>query len=138
MMARRMQWTSACRLDIEEIDAQHCLLFAIANEMLDFDNSRDQLPEFKFLFNHLRRYINEHFTHEGDFMQSIDYPQLAAQQGKHQAVVIEINGLLQDSKNLNELHLILKQRLWHWVKEPILVEDQKYARWYHQSDSSQK
>jgi hemerythrin len=131
IMGQRMQWTPACRLDIEAINAQHRLLFAIANEMPDFDDYRDQLPEFKYPFNHLRRYIDEHFKYEEDFLQSINYPDLQQHQGNHQKIIAGINGLLQESKNLNQLHLKLQSLLRRWIKDHILVEDKRYAQWYH-------
>ncbi len=128
-MPERMKWTKDCRLGIDQIDSQHRLLFAIANELIDFENPAEEAPEFKFLLNHLRQYVNEHFKNEEKFMQDIQYPDLDEHIQKHQVIIEEINGLLKGVKSLDELKDRLEIQMNKWIKEHILTEDKKLQEW---------
>ena len=139
-MAERMKWTKDCRLGIDHIDSQHRLLFAIANELIDFENPMEEAPEFKFLLNHLRQYVDDHFKSEEKYMQNIQYPDLDDHTQKHQEIVEEINELLKGIKTLNELKEKMDVLLKKWIKEHILMEDKKIADWMEitKKDSNQE
>ena len=132
-MNRGMKWTKECRLGINVIDSQHRLLFAIANELMDFENPKNERPEFSYLFDHLRKYIDEHFQYEENFLKEINYPEYDAHLKKHVVIVQEINGVLKSSQDLSELKKQLDALMLNWIKNHILVEDRKYASWYKQN-----
>lgn len=128
-MGERMKWAKECRLGIDHIDSEHRLLFAIANELIDFENPMEEAPEFKYLLNHLRQYVGDHFKSEEKYMQDIQYPDFDDHIQKHHAIVEEINGLLKGSKTLNELKGKMEKLLKKWIKEHILMEDKKISEW---------
>ncbi|MFZ5571909.1 MAG: bacteriohemerythrin [Thermodesulfobacteriota bacterium] len=128
-MSQRMKWTKDCRLGIDQIDSQHRLLFAIANELIDFENPQEETLEFKYLLNHLRQYVDHHFSYEEQFMADNGYPELEDHRKKHMAIVEEINSILKGIKSLLELKGKLDLLMQKWIQEHILTEDQKISEW---------
>ncbi len=128
-MAQRMNWTKECRLGIDQIDSQHRLLFAIANELIDFENPMEEAPEFKYLFNHLRHYVEDHFSCEEKWMSDNQYPELEEHHKKHELIIEEINGVLKGIKSLYDLKGKLETLMQKWIKEHILMEDKKILEW---------
>jgi hemerythrin len=126
---KKLTWTAECRLGYDEVDAQHRLLFAIANELIDIDNPQKQGPEIKYLLTHLREYVEEHFADEEKFLERVKYPELEDHKKKHAKIVLEIKESLTSSSNLIQLKKRLEDLLENWVKQHILIEDKKYADW---------
>lgn len=126
---KRMIWTSACRTDFEEIDSQHRLLFAIANELLDIRNPAKQELEIKYLLRHLREYVEKHFSYEENFMREKNYPGLNGHKEMHERIVSEINNSLTESSTIGELKEKLETLLGNWVQSHILIEDKKFSNW---------
>ena len=126
---KKLTWTAECRLGYDEVDAQHRLLFAIANELIDIDNPQKQGPEIKYLLTHLREYVEEHFADEEKFLERVKYPELEDHKNKHAQIVKEIKDSLTSSSNLIQLKRKLEDLLYNWVKQHILIEDKKYADW---------
>lgn len=130
MMAQQMKWEKNCRLGIHEIDSQHRLLFAIANELEDIKNPDDQGHEIRYVIDHIRKYVKEHFEFEEQFMESINYPKLSEHKVAHKSIIDEVNHTLTSSKNLKALKDQLDYLMTVWVKDHILDYDKQYALWY--------
>ena len=128
-----MKWTQDCRLGISEIDSQHRLLFAIANELLDIENPLEQRLEFKYMIDHLRKYVDEHFHTEGKFMEDIKYPEYEEHVKMHNAIIEDINNTLKSCTDLRTLKERLQILMSNWIKDHICEEDKRYAKWYHQN-----
>lgn len=124
-----MRWTADCRLGIDAIDSQHRLLFAIANELMDVDNPAEQRSEIKYLLEHLRNYVNEHFSTEESFMKESQYPYLDVHRQLHQQIITEINQAVSSICNLKELVSNLESLMNRWIREHILTEDKKIEKW---------
>ncbi|MBU1172501.1 MAG: hemerythrin family protein [Proteobacteria bacterium] len=133
-----MKWKKDCRLGIDDIDSQHRLLFAIANEINDIHNPEDQEPEIKYLINHIRQYVKDHFAHEETFLEKHNYPELEKHKESHKIIIEEINHTLTSSKSIQALYEQLGYLMNVWIKDHILSMDKKYATWYHaqKSDNS--
>ena len=82
-----MKWTQDCRLEIPEIDSQHRLLFAIANELVDIENPLEQQQEFKYMIDHLRNYVEDHFITEDKFMEDVKYPEREEHLNMHNDII---------------------------------------------------
>ena len=128
-----MKWTQDCRLGISEIDSQHRLLFAIANELMDIENPLEQQHEFKYMIDHLRNYVTDHFQTEGKFMEDIKYPEREEHTKRHEAIIEEINNTLKSSTDLRTLKDRLQILMSNWIKDHICEEDKRYAKWYLQN-----
>ncbi len=132
-----MKWTKECRLGIVDIDSQHRLLFAISNELLDIENPLEEQLEFRYLIDHLRKYVEEHFQFEIKFLEDNQYPDLENHLIKHKEIIQEINDILKSGTDLYKLKEQLQSLMSRWIKEHICGEDKKYSRWYHQKKQSQ-
>lgn len=126
---QRMRWTVDCRLGIDALDSQHRLLFAIANELLEIDNPAEQGPELKYLIEHLRNYVNEHFAAEETIMEEIQFPYLDVHRQLHQQIISEINQTVTSVRNLEELLYNLESLMCRWIRDHILTEDKKIEKW---------
>ena len=128
-MDMKMKWKKDYRFGIDDIDSQHRLLFAIAGELLDFEDPDDAGPEFKYMFNHLKKYVEEHFQFEEKFMKEIQYPDLDEHIGKHLEIIDEINASFKSSRSLKDLKDKLGSLMQRWITGHILDEDKKYSEW---------
>lgn len=128
-MAVRMKWTNDCRMDVDEIDAQHRLLFAIGNELLEIEDPENESKEFKYLFQHLTQYVDTHFQTEEKYMKEIRYPDLEKHIKKHEQIVEEINETIKSVRNLVQLRKNLETLIRAWIQNHVLVEDKAYAIW---------
>jgi hemerythrin-like metal-binding protein len=126
---RKMIWTADCRMGFDEIDSQHRLLFAIANELLDIDNPRSQEPEMKYLIRHLKDYVDTHFAFEEKFMADKKYPGLNEHEQKHQMIISEIRQALTGAGSMTQLKDSLENLLIAWIQSHILLEDKKFSDW---------
>ena len=135
-MPVRMKWTKECRMDVDEIDAQHRLLFAIGNELLEIEDPVNEAKEFKYLFQHLTHYVDTHFQAEEKFMKEIGYPYLDKHIKHHEAIINEINTTVKSASNLVQLRKKLETLIRSWIQNHILAEDKAYAIWYKENNKS--
>jgi hemerythrin len=135
-MSVRMKWTKECRMDVDEIDAQHRLLFAIGNELLEIDDPENEAKEFKYLFQHLTHYVDTHFQTEEKYMKEIRYPDLEEHIKKHEQIIEEINETIKSVRNLVQLRKNLETLIRTWIQNHVLVEDKAYAIWHKENHKS--
>lgn len=128
-MLRKIKWNKDCRMGNELIDSQHRLLFAIANELLEIENTEDEAVEFRYLFAHLRNYVEQHFVEEEELMARYNYPELENHAKKHKQIVAEINDTIKASPDLNKLRNNLYYMFDRWIKMHILQEDKELFKW---------
>jgi hemerythrin len=129
MEMRKMIWTAECKTGIEEIDAQHRLLFAICNELLDIENPFKQQDEIRYLLRHLYEYVEKHFKTEEVFFENNNYPGIKEHSARHEEIKNEITRTIRESKTMYELKENLDTMLDNWVRVHILLEDKKYSDW---------
>ncbi len=126
---RRMIWKKECRMGNDDIDAQHRLLYAIANELLEIDNPINQEPEIKYLLRHLKDYIDTHFKFEEQFMDKHNYPNILDHKQKHNKIINEMKEALLNSKTLYQVKDNLENLLIDWIQAHILIEDKRLFDW---------
>ncbi|MGM0419093.1 MAG: bacteriohemerythrin [Thermodesulfobacteriota bacterium] len=131
-MPEKFKWQAEYRTGFDKIDAQHRLLFAIANELIQIDvDSPESKYEYKYLFSHLTDYVKEHFAAEEKLMDTIGYPEAEDHKDKHQFIISEINSSLKSSKSTANLKQNLESLLTKWIKDHVLNEDKKIEQWYN-------
>jgi hemerythrin len=135
-MTQIMTWTRDCRLGLDDIDTQHRLLFAIAAEAYEIDHPESQGPEIKYLINHIRKYVTEHFAHEEAFLDAISYPDRDRHKEAHRKIIEEINHTLTRSGNLSDLVEQIRFLMTVWIRDHILDMDKQFAVWYAASQKS--
>ncbi len=126
---RKMAWTAECKIGVEEIDSQHRLLFAIANELLDIENPVRQQDEIRYLIRHLFDYVEKHFQSEEDIFEKNNYPGLKDHKDRHQEIINSIKNTMKEAKSMAELKSSLDTMLEKWIKIHVQLEDRKYSSW---------
>ena len=118
---------------IPQIDAEHKRLFEIAesayelrrNEFIPdkYDNIRDLLEE-------LREYTKEHFKHEEEYMESIQYKKMFTQKIEHQAFIDKLDEIDLDDIDENSDQMIddILEFLTNWLVEHILHTDKQIGQ----------
>lgn len=128
---RKLLWTEDCKTGFVEIDSQHRLLFAIANELLDIENAVKQQDEIKYLLHHLVNYTESHFKTEEELFTLNNYPGLKEHKQKHEAILNEISSTIKNAKTMSSLKESLDTMLDKWIRVHVLIEDKKYSSWYN-------
>ena len=126
---KRMIWKAECRMGNNDIDAQHRLLYAIANELIEIENPQNQEPEIKYLLRHLKDYVDTHFKYEEQFMEKHKYPNTTEHKQKHSKIVNEIKEALLNSRTLYQVKDNLENLMISWIQSHIMIEDKKLFDW---------
>lgn len=92
----RYQFTPACEIGIEELDAEHKELFRLiekAHNLLENDYMDDKYNHIAEIIAQLKNYANTHFEHEEAYMLSISHPEYEHQKKQHEYFCEKINEL---------------------------------------------
>ena len=130
MIPQTMQWDNAYSLGIKNIDDQHKHLFHIVDKIFSLQESRDVKGNIRTILHELFEYIKVHFKDEEEFMQSINFPDLAYHRELHEQLVKAVSTILSDPSRLDiiqtKMRIIAKQALI----DHIVEEDLKYQQYY--------
>lgn len=110
------------------VDEQHERLFEIigeANELVKAELLHDKFDKIVDILCELREYTKEHFKAEEEYMESIQYSGLEAQQVQHDAFVAKLDGLDLDQVDDNQQEYLeeLLEFLFSWLSNHILKVD---------------
>lgn len=128
-----VDWTAHHALGLDEIDAQHRLLFELANDLWHQLVRRSARNEVLATLTMLERSALSHFATEETFMRVTAYAQAAAHMAEHQAFVERV---AQEKSRLaagHPLSLDLLSFLKQWLNEHIQVADVDFARMAQQA-----
>lgn len=121
------QFTQDCLIGVEQIDNEHKHLFDLVNSTADLlmkDNvSRSDVTN---LFRELNDYAILHFTHEEEYMEKINDPELPRQREMHQAFVMKLKELeIGDIKTKDDKETIknILEFVARWLFSHILSSD---------------
>ena len=116
-----IQWKSEYATGNRLIDAEHKVLFEIANEVVN--NEMSSIAKFKEVYLELLQYTQMHFSSEEILLREIGYIQLASHQKNHVEIIQEMHNLLREHHSIAALHKELGACLQHWLINHILRED---------------
>lgn len=121
-------FTEEYRTGINLVDEQHERLFEIigeANELVKAELLHDKFDKIVDILCELREYTKEHFKAEEEYMESIQYSGLEAQQVQHDAFVAKLDGLDLDQVDDNQQEYLeeLLEFLFSWLSNHILKVD---------------
>ncbi len=128
---RRLVWTDECKTGFSEIDSQHRLLFAIANELLEINNPHKQQDEIKYLLHHLLEYTETHFKTEEEIFEKNKYPGFREHKERHETILKDISSTIKAAKSMTELKASLDTMLENWIRVHVLLEDKKFSVWFN-------
>ena len=122
-------------INFPQIDDEHAYLFSLAEktyQLLIKANVPDKYAQIKDIINELRDYTSYHFTHEEEYMTSINYKRLPTQKIQHRVFVkmltdIDIDEMVQNKQDeaIEDLLRIFTDWLkYHiWDNDRLIVQD---------------
>jgi hemerythrin-like metal-binding protein len=120
-------WSSSYALGLDEIDAQHKVLFDLINQLWHHMVQRSPLHAIMATIEELERYTLAHFTAEETFMRVIGYPHFDAHKKQHSAFILRVakeKAAVTAGQGISfEVLTFLKD----WLVDHILVSDKAYA-----------
>lgn len=116
-----IQWKQEYATGNRLIDAEHKVLFEIANEVVNKESI--SIAQFKDLYLELLQYTQMHFCSEEILLREIGYIQLSTHQKNHLEIIQEMHILLRDNHTIASLQRELAACLQHWLINHILRED---------------
>lgn len=122
-------WEDGYKTGIEEMDAEHLVLFALLNQ-LDVNINDDSAGEcLGDVLNALGAYIEYHFAHEEALLKAWNYPGLTAHSALHHQFTQEVAHLRGQALEGGALPAALKVRAFvmDWLLGHILEKDVAYA-----------
>jgi hemerythrin len=118
-------WSERFCIGDETIDAQHCYLFALANELLTTTGKVALTQCAMKLF----RYVREHFNHEEALMRRIGYPDEQDHVHLHDELITRLatisQAIQQDEWSSQEMELFMVR----WLLGHILQVDIRLAEY---------
>lgn len=113
---------------IEFIDAEHTKLFEIADELfavMKNDFIHDKYDYILVVIKELKEYTQYHFSHEEDYMKSINYKKLLSHMVEHREFIEKLDNFDLESidKNQQQTLFQLLEFLSDWLIHHICEKD---------------
>lgn len=124
-------WKDIYSLNNKSIDLEHKKLFDIASRAFEVVDDEHRLKKIKSIVLELYDYMQKHFKHEEEYMESISYPDLNEQKSLHSDIIELLNTFVKDILKMNPI-LVEKEiaRIIDIVLvQHIIQEDKKIVRY---------
>ena len=123
-MNLRIDWNETYSIGIPLLDAQHQVLFDIANSIPETVDEKKARTCIVRLF----KYVREHFTAEEEEMRKLGYPKLDEHIRVHDALIEKLSDVAVAPLETDEANLALKRFVLHWIVDHIMIRDKDIAR----------
>ena len=121
-------WRTEYSVDIGSIDAQHRMLFAIADELYTAMTAGQSRTVLDRILYRLVQYTKVHFAHEERLMQLHGYPEFQKHKGEHDALTTKVLTFQRDFQaGKVSMSVQLLQFLRGWLVEHIQGSDHRYT-----------
>ena len=127
------EWHNEYSVQIGSVDAQHKVLFGLAQELFTAMNAGRSKAALARILDRLVQYTQVHFAHEERLMQKHRYPAFQAHKAEHEALirkVLEFQQEFQQGKVTISVQLL--QFLRDWLEKHIKGSDQRYSPFLRQ------
>lgn len=121
-MNLRLEWNPTFSVGFPALDAQHRVLFDIANSIPESLDERQARTCMVRLF----KYTREHFAAEEAVMREMGYPKLAEHVEIHNKLLDQLSATATSSLDSAAAYVEFKQFVFHWIVDHILVRDMDY------------
>lgn len=118
-------WNESYRVGDEKIDAQHCYLFAAAEELVQAQGREAMTVCMMKLF----RYVRQHFRHEEEVMRQSGYPDWENHVAMHDRLIDRLSALSREIHDDRWSSAGIEDFMNSWLVGHILHEDRKLARY---------
>ncbi len=127
-----IDWSSALSTGVTEFDNQHSKLVALANELHDAMRAGKAKDVLGTILGNLISYTATHFAAEERLMVQHNYPDKAAHQIEHRALVDKVNALKRDfDSGKVMLSMEVMNFLKDWLGKHIQGSDKKYGPYFN-------
>jgi hemerythrin len=124
-MTLRLDWNETFSVGNEDLDAQHRILFDIANSIPETVSEHQARTCVVRLF----KYTREHFLAEEAVMRKMGYPKLPEHIEIHNRLLDQLSEISVKPLDRDEANLAFKQFVFHWIVDHILMSDKDYHRY---------
>lgn len=121
----RFEWKPDLEIDGSIIDTEHRRLFELANQILEFQEASEHETEIAQIIKELFDYVQYHFEHEEELMQTAIYPQLDQHHDTHQQIIQEMIQTMSAAANMSQILENFRDLMQRWVVDHIRQEDTK-------------
>jgi hemerythrin len=127
----RFQLTNDLLTGIDDVDAQHRLIFDLANEIVDPTSERGGDTAFFDSLRFLSEYVQYHFAAEELAMQQTGFAEFEAHRSLHHEFRLQIGELIEislESQSLSQVRTRLMLAVVGWLSDHIRIADKKLAK----------
>ncbi|MCW7754400.1 hemerythrin family protein [Desulfobotulus sp. H1] len=136
-MSPQFHWLPEYAIGNPEIDAQHRMLFDLANRIFRIMDPRQDFKELKATLQSLFEYMHVHFDAEEELMREWGYPDIDYHRNLHELIRRDMNSLVEGVYDLHRLKGELNVLMTQWVLVHIRDEDSKLGS-FHRSHTQTK
>lgn len=127
-------WNKNLEVGVDLIDTQHKEWFKRADQLFEAGKNGKSKEYIIQLFDFLDDYTKTHFKDEEKYMESIKYPEIAAQKQMHEGFIKKLSELRKSYETAGANITVIinaNQFILDWLTKHISVADKKigeYAR----------
>jgi hemerythrin-like metal-binding protein len=123
-----IQWKDQYSIGYKDIDAQHRVLLALLNELIDLIDRGGAPEQVSSIFHRLCSYALVHFSNEERYLKAAGYPDLGPQQSNHAIFVHQLLAF-NEAYDASDPRLLAETQsfLRHWFLDHILNSDMAYV-----------
>jgi hemerythrin len=126
-------WSDKFSVRIKSIDDQHKLLITMINDFYDNIVNRSNQENVSKLLISLKKYTQEHFSLEENYMKKFHYSSYDTHKREHDFFIAKIEGIEENISNGKlVLSLDITSFLFDWLKKHIQGTDQRYSDFFIQ------
>jgi hemerythrin len=123
-----LAWKSEYNIGHFQTDHEHKELISLANRVIGFSNTGENIYKVREALKALRDYTLIHFSNEENYMERIGYREIEHHKACHAELIARMNDTITQNNSLDDLVHGLKRLMVVWVIEHIIHEDQKIAQ----------
>jgi hemerythrin-like metal-binding protein len=123
-MSLHLDWNESFTVGIPSLDAQHRVLFDIANSIPE--RADEQLAGTCIL--RLFKYTREHFQAEESEMRKMGYPKLSQHVEIHNQLIDRLSKISAKPPDTDASNIEFKRFVLHWIVDHIMICDKGYHR----------
>lgn len=121
-------WKSEYSIGHFKTDNEHKKLISLANKVIRFSNTGEDIKKIRAALKALRQYTIIHFRNEENYMESLGYQAIEHHKECHAELIARFNKVVTENTNMKDLVHGLKRLMVVWVIEHIIHEDLKIAK----------
>jgi hemerythrin-like metal-binding protein len=118
-------WKNEYSIGHFQTDNEHKELISLANRVIRFSNSGEDIHKIRDALKALQQYTVIHFRNEEKYMEHLGYQGIVEHKKCHAELIDRLNEVIAENSDVNNLVHGLKRLMVVWVIEHITNEDLK-------------